>query len=65
MKTRRNSIRVASKYRTNPLSHKPGGDTIAVILKNGFKLIYDNIKFPDRYARAIHGEDIAEVIILG
>jgi hypothetical protein len=65
MRTTSNSIHVAKKYRTNPLSHKPGGDTIAVILKNGFKLIYDNIKFPDKYAAAIHGDDIAEIIILG
>ena len=64
MRTISNSISVAKKYRTNPLSHKPGGDTIAVILKNGFKLIYDNIKYPDRYANAIHGDDVAEVIIM-
>ena len=65
MRTISNSIHVAPKYRTNSLSHEPGGETIAVILKNGFKLIYDNIKYPDRYASAIHGDDIAEIIILG
>ena len=65
MKTFRNSINVARKYRTNPLSHQPGGETIAVILKNGFKLIYDNIKYPENYARAIHGDKVAEVIIMG
>jgi hypothetical protein len=64
MRTISNSIHVAPKYRTNPLSHEPGGKTIAVILKSGFKLIYDNIKFPDQYAKAIHGDDVVEVVIM-
>lgn len=64
MITTTNSVHVSQKYRTNSLSHQPGGHTIAVILKNGFKLIYDRIKYPENYARAIHGDDIAEVIIM-
>jgi hypothetical protein len=59
-----NTIYVADKYRTNSLSHKPGGCTIAVILKSGLKLIYDKVKYPKRYAEAIHGDDVAEVIIM-
>lgn len=64
MKTKSNSIYVSQEYRTNPLSHKPGGYRIAVIMKSGFKKIYDNIKFPDSYAAAIHGDDISKILIL-
>ena len=59
-----NSIRVAQKYRTNELSHTPGGVTIAVILKSGFKKYYDRVKYPRAYADSIHGDDVAEIIIL-
>jgi hypothetical protein len=63
MRTSSNIVHVAPKYRTNSLSHKSGGYTIAVILKSGLKLIYDNIHYPNSYAAAIHGDNIVEVII--
>ena len=65
MRNTTNTIDVAQQYRTNILSHKPGGHRIAVIMKSGFKLIYNNIKYPESYAAAIHGDDVREVVILG
>jgi hypothetical protein len=64
MKTNKNCIKVAEKYRKHPLSFEPGGVRLAVILKNGFKLVYNRIKYPYAYARKIHGDDVSEVIIL-
>jgi hypothetical protein len=64
MRTISNTIEVAQEYRKNPLSLKPGGVRVAVIMKSGLKKIYNRVKFPEKYARAIHGNDISEIIIL-
>ena len=42
---------VNPEYRTNPLSLRPGGYTVTVIMRNGQQLAYDNIKNPDAYIR--------------
>ena len=65
MRNTTNTLEVAQQYRTNPLSRKPGGYRIAVIMKSGFKMIYDRVKYPDSYAAAIHGDDVREVVIIG
>ena len=45
----KNPIKVKKKYRTNPLSHTPGGVTVTVKLKDGTSLQYDNVKYPNGY----------------
>ena len=64
MNTVGNTINVGDEYRTNPLSKIPGGHKIVVVLKNGFKLVYDKVKYPKRYAAAIHGDNVVEVLLL-
>lgn len=43
---------VAREYRTNPLSHEPGGFDIVVEYKDGDVLLYDWIKRPSAYVAA-------------
>ena len=64
MRNINNSIEVAPKYRKNSLSLEPGGVRVVVIMKSGFKKIYNRVKYPEKYAGAIHGNDISEIIIL-
>jgi hypothetical protein len=40
---------VAREYRTNPLSHEPGGSDVVVEYHNDEVLGYDWIKFPSKY----------------
>jgi hypothetical protein len=44
-----NSLKVGSKYRTNPLSKKPGGVTVIVQHPNGFTKEYDKVKYPKAF----------------
>jgi len=46
-------MQVGDQFRTNPLSHKPGGSTVRVILKNGEVRDYDKVKYPDAFIRKI------------
>ena len=60
-------IQVADEYRKNKLSLEPGGDEVTVVLGDGTRLVYDNIKDPYRYVLHIHrqGKDIQEVYVNG
>lgn len=40
---------VGDKYRTNPLSRRPGGSDVVVEYHNGYVLGYDKIKYPPVY----------------
>ncbi len=40
---------VGNEYRTNSLSHEPGGEAVYVYLNSGQILEYDRIKYPDAY----------------
>jgi len=44
---------VARDYRTNVLSHQPGGSDVVVEYQNNSVLGYDWIKYPSRYIRKI------------
>lgn len=41
-------------FRTNPLSHEPGGFDVIVELWSGCVYHYDWVKFPGRYVEKIH-----------
>lgn len=45
--------KVGDKFRTNFLSHKPGGCTVIVKMKDGNKLSYNKIKYPTSYIQAV------------
>ncbi len=46
-------MRVKDKYRTNPLSHEPGGHEVAVIYSTGKIFEYDKVKRPGSYVKSI------------
>ena len=46
-------MQVGDQFRTNPLSHKPGGSTVRVIRRNGEVRDYDKVKYPDAFIRKI------------
>lgn len=50
------NLRVDDKYRTNPLSHVPGGYTVTVVYSDGMRFIYDKIKKPGWYVKHIENE---------
>lgn len=52
---------VAREYRTNPLSHEPGGSDVVVEFHNDDVLGYDWIKFPSKYVSRIWNEGISEI----
>ena len=64
MRTINNSIEVGDEYRKNPLSLKPGGVKVVVIMNNGYKKIYNKIKYPEAFANAIEGDNVREVVIM-
>jgi len=45
-------FKVGDEYRTNVLSHKPGGYTVTIVYHNGKSLDYNKIKFPQKYINA-------------
>ena len=45
------TIFVSDKYRTNPLSHQPGGWTVRVYYPSGASRIYDKVKNVEAYTR--------------
>jgi hypothetical protein len=50
---------VSREYRTNPLSHDPGGSDVIVEYHKGTVLGYDWIKFPSKYIRKIFNGEIS------
>ena len=52
---------VAREYRTNPLSHEPGGSDVVVEYHNNSVFGYDWIKFPSRYVSRIWTKGISEI----
>ena len=45
----KNSFMVGDDFRTNPLSHRPGGSTVKVTYDNGSSRIYDKVKNVEAY----------------
>jgi hypothetical protein len=59
-------IKVSDEYRTNPLSHKPGGSLVKVYKADGTTLVYDKIKYPKMYvAKLAFKDDIVQVDVNG
>jgi hypothetical protein len=57
---------VNPEYRTNPLSTRPGGSTVTAILKDGRRLVYENIKNPEAYIRrAAEDTTVASFLVDG
>ena len=52
---------VARKYRTNSLSHEPGGSDVVVEYHSNEVLGYDWIKFPSKYVSRIWNKGISEI----
>ena len=64
------TIIVKDKYRTNPLSLKPGGSDVTVTYSDGFSQTYDKVKFPHAFVRKINesnkrGQPIISIVIDG
>jgi hypothetical protein len=57
-----NSFLVADEYRTNPLSHQPGGCTIKVKYSDGSIRIYDKIKNIAAYTRYLTNSSKSEIL---
>ena len=53
-----NTLKVANRFRTNPLSSQDGGAEVLVIYKDGSRFLYDKVKFPAYYVAKICPEDI-------
>jgi hypothetical protein len=59
-------IKVADSYRTNPLSHQPGGNDVTLYTRDGLILTYDKIKSPKSYISGLaFREDIVRIEIDG
>lgn len=63
------TINVQDKFRTNPLSHVPGGFKVTVVYEN-LTLVYDKVKKPGWYIKSIEdrGHDngsIKEIFVDG
>jgi len=53
-------MKVRDEYRSNDLSHTPGGVTVVVKLTNGKTREYDKIKYPNRYIDKVILKDDVE-----
>ena len=42
-------MRVGDNHRTNPLSHKPGGDEVRITFVSGKWRDYDKVKYPQAF----------------
>ena len=59
-------IKVNDHYRTNPLSLEPGGVEVTVMMRDGFRLVYDKVKNPSKYISKLHNrESIISIEIEG
>jgi hypothetical protein len=50
-------IKVQDEYRTNPLSHQPGGSVVKLFCHDGMVYVYDNIKSPQNYISKVEFKD--------
>ena len=50
-------MRVKDKYRKNPLSLQPGGHEVTVVYEDGFKKVYDKVKYPEAFVRHISSDN--------
>jgi hypothetical protein len=50
-------VKVEDQYRTNPLSHEPGGSEVTVYMDYGSVYVYDKIKNPTRYIGSLPKRD--------
>jgi hypothetical protein len=57
-------INVKDQFRTNPLSHQPGGYHVSVTYEDGLTLVYDKVKKPGPYVRSIEekGHDHGRIL---
>lgn len=61
-------MKVGDDYRTNPLSHKPGGSTVRIGFKStGEHRDYDKVKHPMAFIKRCYemDDDIAMAWVLG
>ena len=42
-------MKVGDNHRTNPLSHKPGGDEVRITFVSGLYRDYDKVKYPQAF----------------
>ena len=54
--------KVGDKYRTNKLSHQPGGVKVFVKYKSGFVKEYDKIKNPDKFIDKITESNDSSIV---
>lgn len=52
-----NHFMVSAEYRTNHLSHVPGGGIVKVIYDDGSERVYNNIKDTGFYSKKIQSEN--------
>lgn len=50
-------LKVDDKFRTNPLSLKPGGYEVKVLHETGKVFVYDKVKKPGAYIKSISTEE--------
>lgn len=50
------SFKVQDQYRTNPLSHQPGGYEVTVVYSDGKAFTYDKVKRPGYYVQSIEAQ---------
>jgi len=53
------SFKVNPEYRTNLLSNRPGGSTVTIVMANGQRLVYENIKNPSAYIKKAASDPLA------
>lgn len=57
---------VHESFRTNELSHTPGGYEVTVIYSNGSSRVYDKVKNPEAYSRSIiKDQSIKKILVEG
>lgn len=60
--TKNRNFKVSDEYRTNPLSHEPGGSTVIVFYQDGTSREYDKVKNVKAYTRyMLQKYDVARV----
>lgn len=57
---------VHDNFRTNELSHTPGGHSVTVVFTNGSSRVYDKVKNPEAYSRSIiKDQSIQKILVDG
>ncbi len=54
--------KVGDKWRTNELSHHPGGVKVFVKYKNEFVKVYDKVKYPDKFINKIAESNDPDIV---